>query len=247
MATKKKESAKSKANGATKQVEAEAPLTPEEMAALGYGTDSAVPLGGKAWPKIRVEKFGLSIAKDNGVEAVNEVEGVIIHHHPYRSYYASKDTTNSPPDCFSADGIFGSRFGACGTCPHSFDAAMQRARAEGKTKPSETFCREGHQLYVVRSPAEGPLGLRVSITSLKNLKAFFNQVKHFASVVTRFTSVYTKDGSNEWGILQFSALRPAPRDLLIQIAPMAKNLQLTAARQAALPEHAESSASPNTF
>lgn len=241
MAAKKKEAPK---KNAPKE---EAPLSEAELAALGYGSDKSVPLGGRMWPKIRVEKTGLSIVTDKGTQPTLFTEGVIAHHHPYRSYYATKDPSNAPPDCFSVDGITGSRFGACGTCNYTFDAAMKRARASGQSKTTEQTCKEAHNLYVVRDAAEGPLLLKVPTMSLKNLKAFFGQITHHAAVITRFASKLVRSGNVEYGQLTFESVRPAPRDLLIQIAPMAKNLQLTATRQAALPEHAESSASPNTF
>lgn len=241
MATKKKKEAPKKS--APKE---EAPLTPEELEALGYGGDKSVPLGGRTWPKMRVEKTGISIVTDKGTSAELHVDGVIVHHHPYRSYYATKEPSNAPPDCFSVDGITGSRFGSCGTCTYTFDAAMQRARAAGKQKTDEQTCKEAHSLYVVRDPAEGPLMLKVPTMSLKNLKAFFGQVAHYAAVVTRFSSKLVRSGNVEYGQLQFQSLRPAPVELLRQLAPMAKNLKLTASRQAALPEHA-GSASPDTF
>ena len=242
MAAKKKEAPK---KSAPKE---EAPLTAEEMAALGYGNDKSVPLGGRTWPKIRVEKTGLSIVTDKGTQPTISTDGIIVHHHPYRSYYATKDPSNAPPDCFSVDGISGSRFGACGTCTYSFDAAMQRARAAGQAKTTEQTCKEAHNLYVVRDPAEGPLLLKVPTMSLKNLKAFFGQITHHAAIITRFASKLVRSGNVEYGQLTFEALRPAPRELLVQVAPMAKNLQLTAARQAALPERAESGgASPESF
>lgn len=64
------------------------------------------------------------------MEPVKSLDGIVLAYQVGRRYYATKETTNTPPNCASVDGIYGvgKPGGNCSTCPLS----QWESDAEGK-------------------------------------------------------------------------------------------------------------------
>ena len=102
----------------------------------------------------------------SGTEAVQTIEGVIVHRASRRAYWPEKFSgANDPPQCFSDDGIngVGTPGGSCADCPlNQFGTA-----GDGKA------CKETRQLFVLTADSLIPVVVTIPPASLANVKAYF--------------------------------------------------------------------------
>ena len=102
-------------------------------------------------------------------DAVKEVVGVIVDHHPVNAYWADKYAgANNPPDCASMDGKVGmdqdGNRRPCNSCPMNEWGTAEDGRGKA--------CKNMHRLYIIREGEMLPLLLTLPPTSLKNLSDY---------------------------------------------------------------------------
>lgn len=242
MATKKVNGTKDKSKAPTNS--ASQAVSAADLEALGFAPEPSKTLGGSKFPTISVEKIGFNIKSEGGQEPCATFEGIIIHEHPLRTYYASSEVGNTPPDCYSTDGVVGSKFGACQNCRHLFQNAANEARRQGLKRPAEQYCRDKHALYVVRETGGLAHLLRLPTMSVSRWQLYLQQLKtlgkHYAQQRTTFSVTTRKNaGGQPYGECNFAVGKPVALAELQGIAGQAKMLreQPSAAQ---IPEHAES-------
>lgn len=223
------------------------PVSAEDLAALGFAPEASKSLGGSKYPTISVEKIGFQIKSEAGIQAPASFEGIILHEHPMRTFYADKNAGNKPPDCYSVDGATGSVYGACHTCPHRYQAVANAARAQGLKQPAEEWCRDKHAVYVALEPGKPAHLLRVPTMSLSRWQLFIqglqSQGKHFAQVWTTFSVTTRKNaGGIQYGEVNFLPGKPVALAMLKEMAPQAKMLREAQPAVAQLPESVGSAA-----
>lgn len=237
-----------KGNGKAATGNEQRDVTAADLEALGIATETSKALGGSRYPTISVEKIGFQVKNETGVQAMPSFDGIILHEHPLRTYYASADVGNQPPDCYSPDGVTGSAFGSCASCQHRFQAAANRARAQGLKKPNEQYCRDKHAVYVALEPGGAAHLLRIPTMSLSRWQLFTaalkTQGKALAQVWTTFSVTTRKNAAGQpYGECNFLPGKGVALAELKQLAPQAKMLRESAATVAQIPETAGSSAS----
>ena len=124
------------------------------------------------------------LGEDESSEAVKEIEGVIVLHHPAYAYYAEAyQGGHQPPDCCSFDGRMGigNPGGQCRNC-HLNQYGSSR---EGLGKA----CKNRRMLYVLREGEAFPIMLSVPTGSLKSWQAY---AKHHLSKFRKLSEVVTK-------------------------------------------------------
>lgn len=144
------------------------------------------------FPQLKIPSGG-NLFFDIEGEPVKEFTGVIVSHGPMHSYYSTAfDGSNTPPDCFSKDGVTGNwrkcdtadgeavyESRECASCPYS---------KFGSDKNGGKACKEKHQLYILMSGQIVPymLLLPVSSTGVLNTYAtsLFTRGKFLSDVVT---------------------------------------------------------------
>lgn len=142
-------------------------------------------------------------------DAVKELVGVIVAHHPMNAWWAEKYTGgNVQPDCFSPDGKSGARAATgeiinCATCPKN------QFGENGKE------CKNMHRIYILRTGEVLPVIFNVPPTGLKDLKDYIAKRvvlkgKRAAQVVTRIT---LKKAQNSSGIAYSKAVFSKVGDL----------------------------------
>ena len=243
MATKK---APEKAQGAKVNGESEV-VDAALLAELGIASDLDVTPVSSKWRTINVEKMGFQFKDgDNGNRGATDFEGIIVHQHPLRTYYASKKINNTPPDCGSVDGVTGSAFGDCDSCEFNYLIAMKKARAAGQTKPLGETCKEKHALYIITEIGKPAWMLRVPTMSLGAVNLYAKILKTAGKapiqVWTKFTSALRKNkGGIEYGEVNCAIARDVKKTELLAVVPEAKMLALADATHRAIPERAASS------
>ena len=144
----------------------------EEMAGLSIEFDMVrIPAGGG---------LAFEVPDPEGEpESVKDIVGVIVDHHPARTYW--KDAFGGqgrPPDCASLDGDTGTAGAdselawagssrACEGCPMNQWGSDERGRGKA--------CKELHRLYVLQQGDAFPLLLTLPPTSLKNLSGYLGK------------------------------------------------------------------------
>ncbi len=121
---------------------------------------------------------------EDSTEAVKEITGVIVYHHPCLAYYKEKYTGgNNPPECGSYDGItgIGTPGGSCADCPYN-----RFGSGEGKGK----LCKNRRLLYI-ETQSGGVFPIRISLPT-GSLKAFTNYLKSQLSRGRKLSQVETK-------------------------------------------------------
>ena len=142
-------------------------------------------------------------------DAVKELVGVIVAHHPMNAWWADKFTGgNAQPDCSSADGKTGVRTITgelidCSNCPKN------QFGSNGKE------CKNMHRLYILRDGDVLPVIFNVPPTGLKDLKDYIAKRvvlkgKRAAQVVTKIT---LKKAQNASGIAYSKAVFAKVGDL----------------------------------
>lgn len=248
MAKAQKATSNGKGKTATKVTDNDnRPVSAEDLAALGFAPEASKSLGGSKYPTISVEKIGFQIKSEAGIQAPASFEGIILHEHPMRTFYADKNAGNKPPDCYSVDGATGSVYGACHTCPHRYQAVANAARAQGLQKPAEEWCRDKHAVYVALEVGKPAYLLRLPTMSLSRWQLFIqglqSQGKHFAQVWTTFSVTTRKNaGGIQYGEVNFLPGKPVALAMLKEMAPQAKMLREAQPAVAQLPESVGSAA-----
>jgi hypothetical protein len=121
-------------------------------------------------PRIKVAS-GTALWLIPGLEGdttAQSVEGVVVAARDTRTYYASKDVGNVPPDCSSIDNAtgVGKPGGACAACP----LAQWESDPEGGAGQA---CKQVKQLFMVRGASMLPEVVSLPPTSLKAIRQFF--------------------------------------------------------------------------
>jgi hypothetical protein len=150
------------------------------------------------------------VTGDNGeIQAVKEIEGVMLYHHPVNSYYREMYTGgNCPPDCGSYDGETGkgNPGGSCQGCPYNKFGSGEN----GKSKA----CKNRRRIYILREGEIFPVMLSLPTGSLKEFAGYINRLlrkgKKPSSVVTRIS---LKRAVSSTGIQFSQAVFTAVRDL----------------------------------
>lgn len=212
-------------------------VTDEEMAEfqemIEENTDGE--LGFKSFEQIKVPSGGMtfwSLLDENGEEiSEKSFEGVIISKQKTRAYWPTKedDATeiNKTPICHSFDGVTGSLYGDCKTCPYS------KFTKEGK-KNIPPACKERQLLYILRKGAMLPAVLNVPRTSIKHLKEYgarlLSMGKRLSAVVTKFelTKTQSADGQ-DYSEIKFSMQQPLAKEeatlIRSSFTPLIENVQ----------------------
>lgn len=130
------------------------------------------------------------------VEPAPEMSGVVLYHHPMRSYYKGQYTGgNEKPECYSLDaksGV-GEPGGACGNCPlNEFGSGVNNSKA----------CREKHRVYLLREGEIFPLILDLPTGSIRDFGTYVQRLiskgLNPRMVVTSFS---LKKATNSTGIV----------------------------------------------
>lgn len=137
----------------------------EEMEGLQFNFDRVkIPSGGG---------IAFEVPTDNPDEPdmTKEILGVIVDHHPINAYWQNKyEGQNSPPDCSSLDGKFGTGIlgGSCKTCKLNQFGTSE----DGKGK----VCKNMHRVYLLRSGDLFPILLTLPPTSIKSFSEFLKRI-----------------------------------------------------------------------
>jgi hypothetical protein len=102
-------------------------------------------------------------------DAVKELVGVIVDHHPVNAYWADKYAgANNPPDCSSMDGKVGLDADGnrvpCNSCQFNQWGSADDGRGKA--------CKNMRRVYILREGEMLPLLLTLPPTSLKNLSDY---------------------------------------------------------------------------
>jgi len=102
-------------------------------------------------------------------DAVKEVVGVIVDHHPVNAFWHDKYAgANNPPDCSSMDGKVGLDADGnrvpCNSCQFNQWGSAEDGRGKA--------CKNMHRVYILREGEMLPLLLTLPPTSLKNLSDY---------------------------------------------------------------------------
>lgn len=140
---------------------------------------------------------------EEGEKAVKTILGVIVFYRPARAYWekAMDDGgANTPPDCYSNDGItgIGKPSGICAVCPfNQFESALK-----GKGKA----CNERKLLFLMMPDSVMPRVLSLPPTSLGAFKKYLTRL---TSGVVPYPAVVTEIGltpkTNAAGMAYFEA------------------------------------------
>ncbi|MDI9585573.1 MAG: hypothetical protein QM473_15225 [Acidobacteriota bacterium] len=117
-----------------------------------------------------------------GTVAVDELRGIIIGMVDYRTFFAGAFTGDgSPPDCSSADGIYGvgTPGGACARCPKAAWGSAENGRGQAcSARTHLLLLRPGSMLpLVVDLPSSSLAALRKYLLRLTDAGHVFHQVQ----------------------------------------------------------------------
>lgn len=152
-------------------------------------------------------------------EQIQELEVVILHHHPLRVYYEQEYTgANMPPDCSSLDGVSGagSPGGSCKHCMYN---------RFGTGKNNSKACKSRRRLFILRRGELFPMLFELPTTSLKEFGGYIRKLvyrgKQACGVITK---IALKKVQNNNGIpysqATFSLVRDLTSEELEALAPL---------------------------
>ncbi len=154
--------------------------------------------GGTAW--------GINTL-EGGEQAVNEVEGIILHWRQVRRYFAQAFTGQGvPPDCYSDDDVFGigNPGGACAKCPLSqFGSARDQA---GKPSKGQA-CKQRRQLLLLMPGEFMPVLFDLPPTSLQDCSKYFLRLSSRALPFWGVRSRLTLEAEKNATGIKYSAAR----------------------------------------
>lgn len=163
------------------------------------------------------------------MEAVKEITGVILYHHPLFTYYRSAYSGgNAAPDCGSYDGItgVGEPGGTCARCPLNQFGSGENGGKACKNKQRIFILREGELLPVVLTLPTG--SMREFSNYLKRLVAKGGRANR---VVTRFTlNKASSSGGIAYSQAQFGVARQLTAEELPFILSMSEQVKRFAER-----------------
>lgn len=142
-----------------------------------------VPSGGGAF---------FQVPTAEGIQALKEVTGILLHIGIRRSYWVDPNPTGVPPSCYSTDGLLGigEPGGDCGPCP--FNQFGSGVKSDGKQAKGKR-CREMRVMLIIRPEDRLPLVVMAPPASIKGVKQFLMRLPVFMfQAVTKFTLVPDK-------------------------------------------------------
>lgn len=159
-----------------------------------------------------------------GPEPMKVVEGIILHFKDVRAYWKSKDTTNSPPDCSSSDGITGvgdpgGTGRECARCP----LAQFNSATDAKGQPSKgQACKQMRLMLLIRQENMLPMLVSLPPTSIQNAKKYFLRLVAngypYYSVTTQLRLVQAKNaGGTAYSQAQLDMGRELDKDELEKV------------------------------
>ncbi len=179
----------------------EGELSDELLGLDGSFEKVKIPLGGGLM-------FELPGINPEEPEMVKEFKAVILHHHPFYSYYKDEYTgTSNPPSCGSFDGIIGQGDpgGKCSECEFN---------QFGSGKNGSKACKNRRRLFLLRENDTYPVILSLPTSSLKEFSRYVKRLvfsrKKSNSVVTTFS---LKRAVNTGGIAYSQLQFKVDRDL----------------------------------
>lgn len=196
-------------------------LMDEEMEGLQLNFDRVkIPSGGG---------IAFEVPGDNPDEPdmTKEIVGIIVDHHPINACWQNKyEGQNTPPDCSSMDGKYGTGIpgGECKFCKlNQFGTAE-----DGKGK----VCKNMHRVYLLRSGDLFPLLITLPPTSIKSLSDYIKRVitkgLKTCKVITKVT---LKKVQNNTGIAysqaQFSMIAVLDAETAGSMDVYSKNIKTT--------------------
>lgn len=137
-------------------------------------------------PRIKIPSGGGSafeVPTLEGTEPSKTVEGVICYFNDFRTYWADPEAQGTPPDCSSnnmSEGR-GDPGGNCILCPMG-------AWGSGKSGTGQA-CSTKRKMLIITSDRSLPIVIDAPPTSLKSVKAYF---QNLASFSTRFYHVMSE-------------------------------------------------------
>jgi hypothetical protein len=160
--------------------------SPEETAASIKVNMGGAGLDLSTLPRIKIPSGGglaFEVPTLEGTEPSKTVEGVICYFNDFRTYWEDSEAQGTPPDCSSEDMDQGrgDPGGACGVCPMS-------QWGSGKNGTGQA-CATKRKLLIVPSDRSLPIMIDAPPTSLKSVKAYF---QNLASFSTRFYHVMSE-------------------------------------------------------
>lgn len=158
-----------------------------------------------------------------GPKGVGELVGVICAVQMGRSFWASKDLSNTPPDCSSSDTIsgFGRRGPEDDDGPHDCAACPQNQFGSGvdaKGMPTRgKACSEKANLFLLMGSGYLPMVVQVPATSLGAWRKYIARLssfgKAYSAVVSKLTLNATKSkGGQAYMQIVFSSVSVLPPD-----------------------------------
>lgn len=146
-------------------------------------------------PRVKVPAGGtttFTVPTLDGEADMKELVGIIAFVQPGRSWWQvsmEESGGGSAPDCSSADGMTGSKFGDCASCEkNQFGSAR---------KGSGKDCKETRSVFLLQPDGALPTVVSVPPSSLKPLKSYLMRLTSAGvplnAVVTRITLVKTKN------------------------------------------------------
>ena len=192
---------------------------------LGAGVQSSygiVGYRGKVWSI----KFGgneTQLMRDDGDGPRGSIEVVVVKASPAISkiFYANgyQDGSNSPPDCWSTNGVTpdpaaqGKQCTTCAACPmNAWGSRVTDAGKQGKA------CSDSRRIAIVplndmaNEAFGGPMLLRVPAASLKDLKAYGELLKSVQHVPYSVATRIKFDPQEAFPKFVFEAMRPLTQD-----------------------------------
>ncbi len=141
----------------------------------------------------------------DGEESVRELSGVVIHARTSRSFWrqvlGTGDTSDSPPDCYSDDGVrgHGDPGTLCASCKFAEYGSIQLLRPD-LDKSQAQACKQTQILFLFTEDGLLPKVLRLSPTSLRNWRQYSLRLMSrgikLTDVVTKFTCKLVKNPAN---------------------------------------------------
>ena len=157
-------------------------------------------------------------------DALDELEGVIIHVGTPRAYWKAplEMASRTPPDCSSVDGIVGvsntqdGPGGACHTCPFNVWGTAKTGSKRGKA------CKEQRLIYMIRPDDFLPTVVQAPVTSIDQLKQYSLRMStktkpksySYKKVYTRLTLNEVTSSDFPYSEIFFDMAEPVEDELL---------------------------------
>lgn len=182
-----------------------------------------------SFPRIKIPSGGQLVYEMPESTAENpiyeaKITGIILYNHAHNAYWSDSDNDeNTPPDCFSIDGIYGLGDPG-GECPNCH-CNQWGTGAKGKGKA----CKNMRVLYVLRSGDFMPIQFTLPPTSIRPFGEFYNKEfklrrrASFGSVVE--IGLKRIDGDNDYSIATFKRLFDFDGEQLANIKSFTKSFK----------------------